>query len=108
MTRLALPLNDLRACLRERQAIRSAQIINKSSGDGLFTEEDARLVTLWPLLLALANSEMTASIVEANKIKRDLKLAAVVQTGLFPRENHRYACGLNVPMQAFRAICSIL
>ena len=77
------------------------QIINKSSGDGLFTEEDARLVTLLARssALALANSEMTASIVEANKIKRDLKLAAVVQTGLFPRENHRYACGLNVPMQ---------
>lgn len=77
------------------------QIINKSSGDGLFTEEDARLVTLLARssALALANSEMTASIVEANKIKRDLKLAAVVQTGLFPRENHPYACGLNVPMQ---------
>ena len=77
------------------------QIINKSSGDGLFTEEDARLVTLLARAsaLALANSEMTAGIVEANKIKRDLKLAAVVQTGLFPRENHPYACGLNVPMQ---------
>ena len=77
------------------------QIINKSSGDRLFTEEDARLVTLLACssALALANSEMTAGIVEANKIKRDLKLAAVVQTGLFPRENHPYACGLNVPMQ---------
>ena len=77
------------------------QIINKSSGDGLFTEEDARLVTLLARssALALANSEMTAGIVEANKIKRDLRLAAVVQTGLFPRESHPFACGLNVPMQ---------
>lgn len=77
------------------------QIINKSSGNGLFTDDDARLVTLLARssALALANSEMTASIVEANKMKRDLKLAATVQTGLFPRENHAYACGLNIPMQ---------
>ena len=47
--------------------------------------------------LALANSEMTARMVEADSIQRDLKMASRVQESLFPNQRMDFIYGVNIP-----------
>lgn len=77
------------------------QLINKLDANPLFENEDAALVTVLAnsAALALANSEMTKAIVESEKVKRDLRMAARIQESLFPQKVHAVAHGRNIPMK---------
>ncbi|MGC6471427.1 MAG: PP2C family protein-serine/threonine phosphatase [Parvibaculales bacterium] len=77
------------------------QLINKLDANPLFKTEDAALVTVLAnsAALALSNSEMTKAIVESEKTKRDLRMAARIQENLFPQTSHAVAHGHNIPMK---------
>ncbi len=77
------------------------QLINRLGQNPLFENEDATMVTVLAnsAALALANSEMTKAIVESEKTKRDLNMAARIQENLFPQGPHAVAHGRNIPMK---------
>ena len=54
------------------------QLINKTGGDGFFSDNDAALVSVFgtSAALALTNSQLALQMVEANALKRDLQMAA--------------------------------
>jgi sigma-B regulation protein RsbU (phosphoserine phosphatase) len=62
------------------------EVINKKSRDGLFSEADGNLLTALAALAALAihNARMTAALVEQERMKRELELAAEIQRSLLP------------------------
>ena len=74
------------------------QVINRRDGN-LFSEADASLMSVYgkSAALALANSELTARMVEADSIRRDLKLASRVQESLFPSQRMDFIYGVNIP-----------
>lgn len=74
------------------------QVINRLDG-ALFSEADAGLMSVYgkSAALALANSEMTARMVEADAISRDLKMASRVQESLFPSQKLDFIYGINIP-----------
>ena len=74
------------------------QVINRRDGN-LFSEADAALMSVYgkSAALALANSEMTARMVEADSIQRDLKMASRVQESLFPNQRMDFIYGVNIP-----------
>lgn len=74
------------------------QVINRRDGN-LFSEADAALMSVYgkSAALALANSEMTARMVEADSIERDLKMASRVQESLFPNQRMDFIYGVNIP-----------
>jgi len=75
------------------------QLINRIDKNGLFSDNDAALVSVLAnaAALALANSELTKTMVEAEAIKRDIYLAARVQENLFPQKPNKAAYGRNIP-----------
>lgn len=75
------------------------QLINRQGQDPLFEQEDAALVTVLAnaAALALANSEMTQNLIEAEKTNQDVRMAARVQENLFPQSAHAFAYGRNIP-----------
>lgn len=74
------------------------QVINRLDG-ALFSEADAGLMSIYgkSAALALANSEMTARMVAADAIERDLKMASRVQESLFPTQKLDFIYGINIP-----------
>ena len=74
------------------------QVINRLDGN-LFSEADAGLMSVYgkSAALALANSELTARMVEADSIQRDLKMASRVQESLFPNQRLDFIYGVNIP-----------
>jgi len=74
------------------------QVINRRDGN-LFSEADAALMSVYGkgAALALANSELTARMVEADSIQRDLKMASRVQESLFPNQRMDFIYGINIP-----------
>ena len=74
------------------------QVINRRDGN-LFSEADAALMSVYgkSAALALANSELTARMVEADSIQRDLKMASRVQESLFPNQRMDFIYGVNIP-----------
>lgn len=74
------------------------QVINRRDGN-LFSEADAALMSVYgkSAALALANSEMTGRMVEADAIQRDLKMASLVQESLFPNQRMDFIYGVNIP-----------
>ena len=75
------------------------QLINRMADDGIFSPGDAALVSVLGKAAALAiiNSEMAASMVEADGLKRDLAMASRVQESLFPQEDFDFIHGVNIP-----------
>jgi len=83
------------------QRIGAIELINQRGGDGCFHEED-----VYPLqvlassaALAIANNRMAASLVEAERARRELELAAEIQRSLLPaaRPDPFPVQGCNVP-----------
>jgi sigma-B regulation protein RsbU (phosphoserine phosphatase) len=74
------------------------QLINRLDG-ALFSADDAALVSVYgkSAALALANSQMTKRMVEADNFQRDLRMASRVQESLFPNADFDFIHGVNIP-----------
>lgn len=62
------------------------EVINKKSGDGLFDDGDRQLLQALAgmVSLAISNAQMTAALVEQERIRRELELAREIQRNLLP------------------------
>ncbi len=74
------------------------QLINRRDGQ-LFSEADATLVSVYgkSAALALANSQMTQRMIEADAFQHDLQMASRVQESLFPVPQYDFIHGVNIP-----------
>ena len=68
------------------ERIGAIQLINKRSGDGLFDSDDLTLLEALATSAALAilNARMAAKLVEQERVRRELELAAEIQRSLLP------------------------
>ena len=77
------------------------ELINKKAGDGHFGDGDAQLLQTLAssAALAFANARLTESLVEHERVRRELELAAEIQRGLLPapRPAPFPVYGANVP-----------
>lgn len=77
------------------------ELLNKRGGDGLFSHEDqsALQVLASSAALALINARLTTALIEQEKIRRELELAAEIQRNLLPRRRSMDfpVSGINVP-----------
>lgn len=77
------------------------ELLNKRSGDGLFSQEDqsALQVLASSAALALINARLTAALIEQEKVRRELELAAEIQRNLLPRRRSVDfpVSGINIP-----------
>ena len=66
--------------------IGAIQLINKRGGDGLFDGDDLNLLAVLASSAALAilNARMAAKLVEQERVRRELELAAEIQRSLLP------------------------
>lgn len=92
---LCAPMNT-----KERQ-LGAMELINKRSADGLFDETDRRMLQALAssAALALTNAEMTKLMVDQERTRRELELAAEMQRSLLParRPEPFPVCGINLP-----------
>jgi sigma-B regulation protein RsbU (phosphoserine phosphatase) len=83
------------------RAIGAVEVINKQGGDGRFAESDASLLQVLAssAALAIANARMAEKLVEAERVRRELELAAEIQRTLLPppRPDPFPVCGVNIP-----------
>ncbi|MDP6430059.1 MAG: SpoIIE family protein phosphatase [Rhodospirillales bacterium] len=81
--------------------IGAIELINKHGGDGLFDDADLTLLQVLcsSAALAILNARMASELVEQEKTKRELELAAEIQRSLLPpRPKQPYPVfGLNIP-----------
>jgi sigma-B regulation protein RsbU (phosphoserine phosphatase) len=83
------------------QALGAIELVNKKGEDGRFAPEDAHLLQALASSAALAtqNARMAGALVEHERVKRELELAAEIQRNLLPA--HRPApfplFGINFP-----------
>ena len=79
----------------------AVQVINRRSGDGLFTAADARLLDVLArsAALALLNARLASQMVARERVQRELELAADIQRRLLPDPNATPSCaqGINLP-----------
>ena len=77
------------------------ELLNKRSGDGLFSHDDqsALQVLASSAALALINARLTTALIEQEKMRRELELAAEIQRNLLPRRRSVDfpVAGINVP-----------
>jgi sigma-B regulation protein RsbU (phosphoserine phosphatase) len=77
------------------------ELLNKRGGDGLFSHGDqhALQVLASSAALALINARLTSALIEQEKIRRELELAAEIQRNLLPRRRSVDfpVSGINVP-----------
>lgn len=68
------------------EALGAIELINKKSGDGLFAASDARVLEALAsaAALALLNARMAQALVEQERLKREMELAAQIQQSLLP------------------------
>ncbi|MBF0355025.1 MAG: SpoIIE family protein phosphatase [Alphaproteobacteria bacterium] len=68
------------------EALGAIELINKKSGSGLFEASDARVLEALAAAAALAllNARMAQALVEQERLKREMELAAQIQQGLLP------------------------
>jgi sigma-B regulation protein RsbU (phosphoserine phosphatase) len=68
------------------EVLGAIQLINKRSGDGRFVESDAHLLQVLASSagLAIANARLTASLIDHERVRRELELAAEIQRNLLP------------------------
>jgi len=64
------------------------ELVNKSGGDGLFSEPDLMMLDTLSTSAALAihNARMTVQLVDQEKVRRELELAAEIQRSLLPTD----------------------
>ena len=69
------------------QCIGALELINKKSEDGLFDTRDQHLLMALASAAALAihNARMASSLVEQERMRKELELAREIQLGLLPR-----------------------
>lgn len=80
--------------------IGALELINKRSGDGLFAETDLQLATAVAAAAALAihNARMAQSMVEQERVRKELELARAIQVSLLPEPDDALPVfGLNLP-----------
>ena len=77
------------------------ELLNKRGGDGLFSHDDqsALQVLASSAALALINARLTTALIEQEKMRRELELAAEIQRNLLPRRRSVDfpVSGINVP-----------
>ncbi|MDX1514102.1 MAG: GAF domain-containing SpoIIE family protein phosphatase [Gammaproteobacteria bacterium] len=77
------------------------ELLNKRSGDRLFSHDDqsALQVLASSAALALINARLTTALIEQEKMRRELELAAEIQRNLLPRRRSVDfpVAGINVP-----------
>jgi sigma-B regulation protein RsbU (phosphoserine phosphatase) len=68
------------------ERIGAVQLVNKRGGDGLFDDDDLHLLEALASSAALAilNARMAAELVEQERVRRELELAAEIQRSLLP------------------------
>ena len=83
------------------ERIGAIELINKHGGDGLFDDSDLTLLQVLcsSAALAILNARMASELVEQEKTKRELELAAEIQRSLLPAEpiGPYPIWGLNIP-----------
>jgi sigma-B regulation protein RsbU (phosphoserine phosphatase) len=82
------------------QVIGAVELINKRSGDGRFSEDDAHLLQVLASSagLAIANARLTEAKLENERVRRELELAAAIQRSLLPAPGAELPVhGVNVP-----------
>lgn len=81
--------------------IGALELINKRSGDGLFSARDRHMVTAIASSAALAihNARMAQALIEQERVRKELELAREIQEGLLPAPaGERFpVTGLNIP-----------
>jgi len=87
-----------------REALGAIEIVNKIGGDGLFIAEDLVLLETLARAAALAihNFRLTDRLLQQERERHELELAAEIQRDLLPRPLDRDfpAHGLNIPARA--------
>jgi len=77
------------------------EMVNKSGGDALFTQEDLTLLQALAgsAALAISNARMAGELAEKEVMRRELALAAEIQRGLLPSPgaDDYPVCGVNRP-----------
>jgi sigma-B regulation protein RsbU (phosphoserine phosphatase) len=77
------------------------ELLNKVGGDGLFSEQDRQVLRVLATSAALAiiNARLTSALIEQEKVRRELELAAEIQRNLLPRRRPDGfpVNGINVP-----------
>ena len=77
------------------------QLLNKVGGDGLFSDHERQglQVLASSAALAIINTRLTAALIEQEKVRRELELAADIQRNLLPRRGPKGypVCGINIP-----------
>ena len=70
------------------QRIGAIELVNKLDGDGLFSGSDLKLLQAMSSSAALAilNTRMAEALVEQERVKRELELAAEIQRSLLPEK----------------------
>ena len=85
----------------KEQRIGAIEVLNKKCGNGLFEENDRHVLQALSSSAALAilNARMAEELVEQEKLRRELELAAEIQRGLLPeRQPSPFpVCGVNFP-----------
>jgi sigma-B regulation protein RsbU (phosphoserine phosphatase) len=83
------------------ERIGAIELINKRGGDGLFDDQDLHLLRALSVSagLAVLNARMAAELVEQERVKRELELAAEIQRSLLPeqKESDFPVKGVNLP-----------
>ena len=75
------------------------ELVNKATGDGLFSEPDRQMLEALASSAALAviNARLTSQLIAQEKLRRELELAADIQRNLLPRRQPEPypVCGVN-------------
>ncbi len=83
------------------QRLGAIELINRRDGNGCFAERDVHplQVLASSAALAISNNRMAASLVDAERVRRELELAAEIQRNLLPspRPDPFPVQGLNIP-----------
>ena len=83
------------------QRIGAIELINRKTGDGLFTDSDLNMLEALcsSAALAILNARMAESMVEQERVRRELELAAEIQRTLLPtpRADGFPVHGINIP-----------
>lgn len=83
------------------QRIGAIELVNKRGGDGLFADADLQFLQALSSAAALAilNARMAEALVEQERVRRELELAAEIQRSLLPspRPEAFPVHGINVP-----------
>jgi len=86
------------------RCVGAIELINKTRGDGLFSDADRHVLESLAssAALALINARLTGQLIEQEKLRRELELAAEIQRSLLPRAQPAGfpVCGINRPARS--------